>query len=498
MNTIDIIVFAAFTLGVVLFGCSFYRKDSTAADFTEAGRSLPGWVVGMSIFATYVSSISYIGYPGKAFASNWNAFVFSLSIPIAGYFAAKYFVPFYRRGGSVSAYTFLEQKFGRWARYYASACYLLTQIARMGCILYLLAMPMYFLLGWDIYVIIIATSVAIIVYSMLGGLKAVIWADAIQGIILIGGALLCLGILLFAMPDGPAQAFQMAANAPEGNKFALGDFGSDLTTSTFWVCMFYGIFTNLQNYGIDQNYVQRYHAARTDRDARFSALFGGYLFIPVSALFFLIGSALYSYYTAQPELLSTDITAKIADRQYDYVFPFFIVSSLPVGIRGLLIASIFAAGMSTISTSVTSAATVFYTDYYQPRHKSTAATGDIRRLRIYSVVFGLLGAAVAIAIAMLRAENIIDTWWKLASIFSGGMLGLFLLGIMPQSIGRRAALAGCVAGIMVIAWISLAGILNLPGPHLHENLAIVAGTTIIFLVGFLATLVFKSASEKHG
>ena len=129
MNTIDIVIFVLFTLGVVLFGCSFYRKGSSADEFTKAGRSLPGWVVGMSIFATYVSSISYIGYPGKAFASNWNAFVFSLSIPIASFFAAKYFVPFYLRSKSVSAYAFLEEKFGTWARLYASACYLLTQIA---------------------------------------------------------------------------------------------------------------------------------------------------------------------------------------------------------------------------------------------------------------------------------------------------------------------------------------------------------------------------------
>ena len=185
MNTIDLLIFAVFTLGVVVFGCTFYKKGNSSSEFTAAGRSLPGWVVGMSIFATYVSSISYIGYPGKAFASNWNAFVFSLSIPIASYFAARYFVPFYRNSGSVSAYTFLEEKFGRWARLYASFCYLLTQIARMGSILYLLAVPMHILMGWNLHAVIIATSAAIIIYSMLGGLKAVIWADAIQGIILI-------------------------------------------------------------------------------------------------------------------------------------------------------------------------------------------------------------------------------------------------------------------------------------------------------------------------
>jgi SSS family solute:Na+ symporter len=502
MHLIDFVIFIVFTLGVVVFGCSFFKKGSSADEFTSAGHSIPGWVVGMSIFATYVSSISYIGYPGKAFAADWNAFVFSLSIPIASYFAAKYFVPFYRHSGSVSAYTFLEEKFGAWARLYASACYLLTQIARMGSILYLLAVPMYILMGWDMHTVIILTSIGIIIYSMMGGLKAVIWADAIQGIILIGGALLCLAILMFSMPEGPMQTFELAANSPMGNKFSLGAFSSDLTTSTFWVCLIYGIFINLQNYGIDQNYVQRYHAAKTDKDAKFSALFGGYLFIPVSALFFLIGSALYSYYQAGVAPLPTEIQAKP-----DYVFPYFIVNGLPVGLRGLLIASIFAAGMSTVSTSVTSAATIILTDYVRPfflkarnmtdrlrhhdptdHHKHQKLELAIVRLSSFGV--GMLGACVAIA--MLSVESIIDAWWTLSSIFSGGMLGLFLLGCIPQKINRLAAFLGCVAGIIVIAWISLAELWHLPGIHLHPYLAIVLGTTTIFLIGFLMTYLFKT------
>ena len=484
MHVIDFIVFLAFTLGVVVFGCSFFKKGSSAEEFTSAGHSIPGWVVGMSIFATYVSSISYIGYPGKAFAADWNAFVFSLSIPIASYFAAKYFVPFYRKSGSVSAYTFLEEKFGAWARLYASACYLLTQIARMGSILYLLAVPMYILMGWDMHTVIILTSIGIIIYSMMGGLKAVIWADAIQGIILIGGALLCLAILMCSMPEGPMQTFELAINSPEGNKFSLGAFTSDLTTSTFWVCLIYGIFINLQNYGIDQNYVQRYHAAKTDKDAKFSALFGGYLFIPVSALFFLIGSALYSYYQAGVAPLPAEIQAKP-----DYVFPYFIVNGLPIGLRGLLIASIFAAGMSTVSTSVTSAATILLTDYVRPFFLKTRRQKlELAIVRLCSFGVGILGACVAIA--MLSVESIIDAWWTLSSIFSGGMLGLFLLGCIPARINRTAAFIGCIAGIVVIAWISLASMWNLPGIHLHPYLAIVLGTTVIFLVGFLATFLW--------
>ena len=223
MHIIDINVFLLFTGGVVAFGCSFFKKKGTSEEFTSAGRSLPGWVVGMSIFATYVSSISYLGYPGKAFSGDWNAFVFSLSIPIASYFAARYFVPFYRSQDSISAYSFLENRFGPWARIYASSCYLLTQIARTGSILYLLALPMNVLLGWHIQTIIVVTSVAIVLYSMLGGMKAVIWTEAIQGIILIGGALVCMFILLFDMPGGPVQTFSIAM---EDGKFSVGSCGS--------------------------------------------------------------------------------------------------------------------------------------------------------------------------------------------------------------------------------------------------------------------------------
>lgn len=508
MNIIDLIIFFVFTGGIVLFGASFYSRKATADDFTSAGRSLPGWVVGMSIFSTYVSSISYLGYPGKAYDSNWNAFVFSLSIPVASWVAARWFVPFYRKQTSVSAYSFLEERFGLWARWYASACYLLTQIARIGTIVYLLALPMNLLLGWDIRMVIVLTSIAIIAYSMLGGVKGVIWADAIQGFIMIGGALVCLCILLFAHPGGPVESMRMAW---EADKFSLGSFSlATLGESTFWVCLVYGIFTNLQNYGIDQNYVQRYHAAKSDREARFSALFGGYLFIPVSAVFFLIGTALWSYYHASPELASQLLNPSTSQPlKGDEVFPFFIVHVLPTGLTGLLVASIFAAGMSTVSTSITSGATVVLSDFwrrlssqsaicrdgvYSPSASDEAKCGlginpvptageidgsGLLVLRLSSLVIGVLG--ILIALALVNVDSILDSWWKLSSIFSGGMLGLFLLGFLSRKARNIDAAIGVVCGFLVIAWISLGN------SGIHEYLAIVFGTITIFLVGFLLT-----------
>ena len=469
MNYIDLIIFFVFTGGIVLLGASFYSRKTTADDFTSAGRSLPGWVVGMSIFSTYVSSISYLGYPGKAYDSNWNAFVFSLSIPIASWVAARWFVPFYRKQTSVSAYSFLEERFGLWARWYASACYLLTQVARIGTIVYLLALPMNLLLGWDIRWVIILTSLAIIAYSMLGGVKGVIWADAIQGFIMIGGALVCLFILLFSHPEGPVESLRMAW---EADKFSLGSFSlTTLGESTFWVCLVYGIFTNLQNYGIDQNYVQRYHAAKSDREARFSALFGGYLFIPVSAVFFLIGTALWSYYQASlPFREGMGVGLK-----GDQMFPYFIVNVLPTGLTGLLVASIFAAGMSTVSTSITSGATIVLSDFY----RRLGGKSELFVLRLSSAVIGALG--ILISLALVNVDSILDSWWKLSSIFSGGMLGLFLLGFLSRKARNIDAAIGVVCGFLVIAWISLGN------SGIHEYLAIVFGTIAIFLVGFLLT-----------
>lgn len=477
MHIIDIIVFLLFTGGVVAFGCSFFKKKGTSEEFTSAGRSLPGWVVGMSIFATYVSSISYLGYPGKAFSGDWNAFVFSLSIPIASYFAARYFVPFYRSQDSISAYSFLENRFGPWARIYTSSCYLLTQIARTGSILYLLALPMNVLLGWNIQTIIIVTSVAIVLYSMLGGMKAVIWTEAIQGIILIGGALVCMFILLFDMPEGPAQTFSIAM---EDGKISLGSFGSSLSESTFWVCLIYGVFTNLQNYGIDQSYVQRYHTAKNEKEAKFSALFGGYLFIPVSAVFFMIGTGLYAFYKVHPGVLPDGVGA-------DYVFPFFIVNELPVGLTGLLIASIFAAGMSTIATSVTSSSTIILTDYYQRFRKHAGNRERMLVLKLSSVGVGVAG--ILVAFAFMSVQSALDAWWALASIFSGGMLGLFLLGYISRKARNFDAVLGVVCGVILVCWIVIS-------PFVHANLAIVFGTLLIFLVGFLSANLFNKRRCK--
>jgi solute:Na+ symporter, SSS family len=490
----DLVVFIIITLGNVLFGASFYFKNKTSDQFTSGGGKLPSWVVGMSIFATFVSSISFLALPGKAYVSNWNALVFSFAIPIAAIMAVKFFVPLYRRLGSISAYNYLEVRFGTWARVYASICYILTQMMRTGAILLLLALPLNALFGWNIKTIIIITGIAVTAYSMLGGIQAVVWTDAVQGIVLIVGALTCAIVLTFSMPEGPGQVFEIAAAS---NKFSLGSFGSSLSESTFWVVLIYGLFINLQNYGIDQNFVQRYMTTSSLKKAKSSALFGALLYLPVSLIFFYIGTALFSYYTAQPDLLPAELKEAGAG---DKVFPHFIVNGLPVGITGLLIAAIFAAGMSTVSTSVNSTATIILSDYYRRYFKNATEKSAMKVLYISSVIFGALG--IIIALSLVGVESVLDAWWSLASIFSGGMLGLFLLAFLSKSVRNIDAAVGVIVGALVIIWMSLSPLYFTEGNLLafkspfHSNLTIVIGTLVIFLVGFIVLKLFPGKKHK--
>jgi solute:Na+ symporter, SSS family len=470
-------------LGVTLYGASFYRKNKTSLAFTLGNRNIPAWVVGMSIFATYVSSISYLALPGNAFLSDWNAFVFSLSIPIAAIAAYKIFVPHYRKINSPSAYTYLEQRFGPWARIYVSTFYLLTQLIRVGTILYLLALVVNAIFGWDIATIIIVTGVTVLIYTILGGIQAVVWTDAIQGIILIAGALLCVVYIIFNMPEGLSQLFVIAL---EHEKFSLGSYSLVLSESTFWVVLIYGVFINLQNFGIDQNYIQRYITARTDTEAKKSAFWGGMLYIPVSLLFLFIGTALFAFYNSSAATLPPELMDEASS---DRIFPYFIVTQLPAGITGLLIAAIFAAGMSTISTSFNSSATVFLTDYFQRYFKKTASDKEAMRvLYISSIIIGIIG--ITVAILMIDVRSALDIWWKLAGIFSGGMLGIFLLGIFTKSKNTVGVIA-VTMGILVILWMTVTPMIfeDTLANQFHSYLIIVFGTVTIFFAGFLLSLI---------
>jgi solute:Na+ symporter, SSS family len=485
MRNADLLIFIVYLVGIVLFGISFYKKGRTAIDYSTGSGTIPAWVLGLSIFATFVSSISFLALPGIAFMSDWNAYVFSLSIPFAILMAIKFFVPLYRSVGSPSAYTYLEQRFGSWARIYVASFWILTQIMRVATILYLLALPMHIMLGWDMRIIILITGCSVLIYSVLGGIKAVVWTDAIQAIVLISGALVTFGIIIFSLPEGFTTYFKVASDY---NKFSLGNFGISFTESTFWVVFIYGLFINMQNYGIDQNYIQRYISARNSREAVSSALGGGLLYIPVSLLFFMIGTGLFVYFHVHSDSLPPEFRET---GMADSVFPYFIVNVLPAGLTGLLVASIFAAGMSTVSTSLNSSATVILNDFYGRLKRRNGNEGSVNVLYISSAIVSILGMIISLLI--IRVESALDIWWNLAGIFSGGMLGLFLLGFISRKTGNIAAATGVITGLLVIIWMSLSpvwftGGLEVISNPLHSYMTIVIGTMVIFFTGLIITV----------
>jgi len=495
LRLIDLIVLVVYLGGIFGLGCWLSRRSRGTDQFMAAGRSMSGWVVGLSIFGTYMSSIGFLGNPGKSFSGNWNPWVFGLSLPLAAWVAARYFIPVYRRGNEVSAYYHLEQRFGPWARNYALVCYLLTQLARMGTILYLVALALAPLTGWSVTTIIFVTGLMVTIYTLLGGIEAVIWTDVIQSIVLTIGAVLCAGYLLFGMPEGPGQLFEIAR---EHNKFSLGSFGISLSEPTFWMILIYGFFINLQNFGIDQSFVQRYITAKSDRDARFSVWVGALLFPPIAAILFFIGTGLFAFYTAQPELLPVSLNAA---EKPDAVFPHFIVTQLPLGVTGLLIASIFAAAMSSVDTSLNSSATLFLRDIYQRYIRPNAGEREsMRVLHVTTLVWGLAGTVAALA--MIRVKSALDAWWNLSGIFSGGMLGIFLLGLISVKAKNPAAIIATLIGILSIVWLSLAkpGIWpeSLSAMHspFHPFMTIILGTTIIVLLGGALGMLFHPKS-KH-
>jgi SSS family solute:Na+ symporter len=505
---VDLAIIVLYLFGMIFVGFYFSRKNNSADQYSKASGSIPSWAIGLSIYATFLSSNTFLGVPGKAFGSNWNAFVFSLSMPFAAWIASKYFVPFYRNTGQISAYTNLEQRFGPWARTYAVVCFLFTQLARMGSVFFGIALSLQALTGFSMQLIMIVMGVSIIIYTVLGGIKAVIWTEVVQGIIKTLGAILIIYLIVTNMPGGVSKIIDIGKSA---HKFSLGSFSPDFTKSTFWVVLLYGFFINLNNFGMDQNYIQRYHTAKSSKAASRSVWLCVFIYVPASFLFFIIGSCLFAYYNVHPELIEVikhqaaieklpfnataaqiaNVQAHLQPADYgDKVMPHFMVTKIPAGLVGLIVSAILSAAMSTISSGMNSSATVFTVDIYKRYFKpGINERQTMNQLHIATVVFGILGMGTGIA--MIGVKSILDIWWQLSGIFAAGMLGLFLLGIVSKQTRNHEAMIATIIGCFIILWMTFPTII--PAQYgflrstLNINMIIVVGTLSIFLIGILLT-----------
>lgn len=442
LGTVDTVILILYGLVMVAMGIYFLRKTKTSEEFMVAGMGIPAWAAGIAVMSAYTSSISYIAVPGKAFDDNWHPLIFALTALPVTWFVAKYVIPHYRKHKIISVYKYLEEKIGDWGRVYASFSFVLFMVGRTAVILYLSSLLLTSFIDIDIKTLILIIGVLTIAYTLMGGMEAVIWTDVLQSIIMIGGLLFSAYILtteVFSKPDFLIQ------NAFDANKFSLGDTSFSLSSRTIWVMIIYGITENIRNLMADQNYTQKYSSVATEKKAKRSVWIAMLIYLPLTAIFLYIGTAMFAFYSGAEHLLDPSIV------KGDEVFPFFISTELPVGLKGLIIAAILAASMSTVDSALNSSATVLYLDYYKKYFRPNASEkSSIGFLRWTTVVWGILG--IAFSLLLINAESALDIWWQISGIFGGGILGLFLLAIFNVRIKRWQGIVSVIFSVLIIIW----------------------------------------------
>ena len=400
LDAVDVCILLLYGAVLVAMGLYYKRKCRTSEQFMVADRSIPAWAAGLAVMSAYTSSISYIATPGKAFDSNWHPIIFSLCILPVVWLVCRYAVPYYRRTRVISVYSFLEDRLGSWGRVYAALAFVLYMIGRVAVILYLASLLLSTFVPLNIAAVIIVIGLITIVYTLLGGMEAVIWTDVMQSIVMIAGIAFCavsLSVDVFSKPDYLIQA------AFDENKFSFGSWDLSLSSRTIWVMIIYGITENLRNLLADQNYVQKYCSVPTEREAKRSVWIAMLIYIPLTAVFLYIGTALFAFYSPGGHELGAGIT------KGDQVFPYFIATQLPAGLKGLIIAAIIAAAMSTVDSALNCSATVLLLDLYKRYFRpNITERASMAFLRLTTVVWGILGTGAALL--MIRAKSTLDVW----------------------------------------------------------------------------------------
>ena len=447
LGTIDIIILLLYSCVLIGMGVYYSRKCRTAEQFMVADRTIPAWAAGLAVMSAYTSSISYIATPGKAFDSNWHPIIFALCIFPVTWLVCKYVVPYYRRTKLISVYAFLEERLGAWGRIYAAFAFVLYMIGRVAVILYLASLLLDTFVPWNIAVVIIVIGLITIVYTLLGGMEAVIWTDVMQSIIMIAGILFCAVSLSIAVFSGPEPLIQAAI---DNHKFSFGSLKFTLASQehlfdrTVWVMIIYGITEALRSLLADQNYVQKYCSVPTERDAKRSVWIAMLIYIPLTAVFLYIGTTLFAFYSPGGHELGEGIT------KGEQIFPYYIATQVPAGLKGLIIAAIIAAAMSTVDSALNCSATVLLLDFYKRYFRpDIGEKASVAFLRWTTIVWGVLGTGAALL--MIRARSILDIWWQISGIFGGALLGLFLLAFMKVRLRLWQGIVSIGVSVIVIS-----------------------------------------------
>lgn len=475
-------VLILYLAGMLLLGVYFMRRQKGGEDFFKGGGRIPWWAAGISIFATMLSAITYMSIPAKAYATDWTYYPMQICILLVSFPVIKYYLPFFRRLNVTTAYEYLERRFNYATRFMASLLFIIFMVARTALVIFLPSLAMTAVTGINIYICIILMAVITIIYCTMGGVEAVVWGDVIQGIILVGGAILAAGYLITHTGENGASDFWQIAT--DNDKFRMFVWSIDWKSATFWVVILGGLANNLISYTSDQTVIQRYLTTKDEKSAARGILTNGMMSVVVTIAFFTIGTGLYTFFKTHPA--SMDLTMQ----KTDAIFPFFMMSQLPAGLAGLLIAAVFAATMSTIASNINSISTAFTVDFWG-RFRKTSEAGQVKTARYSGVIAGLIGMCIAILMAMVDIQSLLDYFNTILGLLSGGIGGLFLMGIFFPRIGSKAALTGFCVGTAVVLW------MNFCTPASFLLFGFVS-MTVSVIVALMVSVAFPQHGEQKG
>ena len=470
LNAVALVVYLC---TLVAMGTFFSRREKTTEDFFVGGHRVPWWAAGLSIFGTQLSSISFMAVPAKVYMTDWVYYLTVFCIVAVQPIVVYFYLPFFRRLNVTSAYEYLERRFNVAARLFGSLSFILFQCGRMTIVLFLPALALSAVTGLNVYACILVMGTLATLYTVLGGIEAVVWTDVVQVLVLLGGALLSLGIIV-SRCGGMGEMIAMGQAA---GKFRMVRTGWDWAQPVLWVLVLGNLFSNLMSYSSDQAVIQRYLTTPDEKSAARAIWTNAAVTIPISTIWFLLGTALFVFYKMHPA--SLDPTLK-----NDQIFPLFIAQQLPNGVVGIVIAGLFAAAMSTVDSSLNSIATAVTTDFYG-RFRTGAS--DRQRLNVargLTVMFGL--AATGMGLWMAANQDAIKSLWdlymRILGLVMGGLTGLFALGIFTRRAGGIGALTGALASAVLLWAVQTY-------TPVHFFLYAAVGIIACFAVGYVVSLV---------
>ncbi|MET0464009.1 MAG: sodium:solute symporter [Chitinophagaceae bacterium] len=478
-------------LGITLFlGFRFAKRQKSTESFFLSKGHFPSWALGLSLLATLISSVTFLGYPAQGFTSNWILLVQGLMVPVVLVFVVWFIVPLYRRVIGLSTYEYFEKRFGLFARYYSSSSFVLRQFAGMGTVLFLLSAAIGSITSLNPFVVLAVVSLILIIVNLKGGIQAVIWLDVFQGFMLFASGIICVVILLSTIDGGWTETIKIAS---ANDRAGFGPYSFELTQLTLFVMVINGAFYAVQKYATDQTVVQRYLTAKTDRSAIKASLMGIFLAVPVWAMFMFIGTALFVLYKQKglPDGMRPE-----------EVFPHFMVTQLPVGIIGFILAALISAAICSLSADINSLAAVGVEDYYKKIRKNRADKEYLFAGKAMVVFAGILSACIGAIYLSVGNEGVLGVIFTIYAIFSGGIVGIFMLGFLSKRANRQGVNIGIVVCILFTAYAFLTStpvgvndkklILDLGRFNFthHKLMLGVYSHLIVLVIGYLASLFF--------